>query len=529
MEKSIKKQEKESFNLLNLFKRTDKKDSEILSALNKIARKDFDSDFSSLFSTVNKHKSFFEKIDITPEDLYKIDDYADGATFDTPESWAISDYRANFIENNYDKDIKNQLNENERHYLSSFLSTLNYINKYDDLTNTLSNIATNFIATGYKPSQVNDKILSSLNLSNNDPVNEQEPLKENPIASPTPDDKRHLTQTSLYKGDVPETIDNSNHPLTNGENLKAQQENQIISQLGTLGVNIGEMKKNGTLDELLSGRKTSQLISAYTKVGNTKVEFQTKLTACIDNEGKASISIHPKRDLETILSNGFKGHLFTEEEKGNLMALCSVGHTITINNENYLVGTDSLTNELIARKQQDVKIPDEFGGQKLPDKKREILANGKPVFLEQIKKGDMECSGLVQYSVEKGRLELLQYGLNISAIQNIKLPKEQQELLQEGKTVLVSGLFDSEGVKYNAWVRLDMKNRTLMQTKDIPNKVMLSQKEIIPHNEHRTQVNQNTKGIKTEVNKFSTKPINSGKQKVENTSGQKRHKGIKHN
>lgn len=306
----------------------------------------------------------------------------------------------------------------------------------------------------------------------------------------------------------------------------------ILQDLKSMNVDIRELKETGMINELVVGNKTSRLVTVPFPVGGVNVDFKARLSIKTDKEGKAHLQVHPKRDLEAELANGFRGHTFSEEEKGNLMAMGNAGKIISVKDENgvfekFLVGIDSLTNELVAIRQQDVTIKDTFGGIQLTEKKMEELRSGRPIFLEDMKKGNIECSSLVQYNVEKGRLEMLQYGLNISSIQNVRLQKEQQELLKEGKTVLISGLFDGKGVKYNAWVRLDMKNMRLMRSKETPEKTVDIQKEIVPSTDHRVQVSQNTRGVKTEENKFSSTPMLSGNQKPSDNQDQRRNRGHK--
>lgn len=299
----------------------------------------------------------------------------------------------------------------------------------------------------------------------------------------------------------------------------------VAGLLREIGIDPEELRRNGQMDTLLSRGKTDRLVNAKINIGGEEIRFKTKVALNEREDGSPFLTIHPKRDLEESLDHGFMGHRFTQDERGNLRALGCAGHTISVKNANgipqeFLVGLDTLTDEVIAVRRDHVNIPDGFGEATLTETNRERLRNGESVFMEGIKAGGTKCSGLVQYNVEKRRLELLPHGLSVSAIRNVKLEREQQELLKEGKTVLVSGLVDGQDQRYNAWVRLDLKNRRLMSTRVIPEKRVETKREITPANENKTQVNRNTKGFRKEENKFSEKPLLSGKQGVSPTPRQ---------
>ena len=73
-----------------------------------------------------------------------------------------------------------------------------------------------------------------------------------------------------------------------------------------------------------------------------------------------------------------------------------------------IISVDRLTNELIALKTEFVKIPDEIKGVKLNEEQKQILMEGKPLYLEGMisKKGD-EFSANVQFNADKRYVEFL--------------------------------------------------------------------------------------------------------------------------
>lgn len=169
------------------------------------------------------------------------------------------------------------------------------------------------------------------------------------------------------------------------------------------------------------------------------------------------------------------------------------------------------------------KIPDIFQGQPLDQEQKKMLLAGKTVQVNNIHSKDGNVfSGRLQYNAEKQKVELLSEGLNVTQIRNVVLQEREQQLLREGKTILVPGLVDEKGEQYNAWVRLDMKSRQIALQKDMPAHQLDTKKEIMPGNDFKIQVNQNTRGQKTEENKHTTEPLRHGQ-----TQSEDKKKGMK--
>lgn len=297
----------------------------------------------------------------------------------------------------------------------------------------------------------------------------------------------------------------------------------IEQQLSVLGVDTKALEREGEMQLLLSGNKTSKLIPLSFKLADIPVEFNARLSIREQNNGQSSLSIHPvKSSIQEELNKPFRGHIFTEEEKGFLLATGNAGKPIQITKEDgthqiVLISIDKLTNEPVAVSKDKVVFSSQFNNTIIPPEKIVRLKEGECVLHDNMKSQDGNIfSGMIQYNADKQKLELLPIGLNVTKVQGIKLSEIEQQSLHEGKTILIPELIDEKGEKYSAWVRLDKKEHKIDMSKDYSSQ---DQKEntknyITPANANKTQVAQNSQGFKTEENKFNKQPLKSGKTKT---------------
>lgn len=267
---------------------------------------------------------------------------------------------------------------------------------------------------------------------------------------------------------LPERIDN----LRNSDNKYLC----LVKQLNTLNIDINTLKER-TLNELLKGHKSSDLISIPVSIANIKIETKARLQLKEKEDGFI-LSIYPqKKSVEEVLEKPFMGHIFSKDEINNLLTLGNAGTPIAINekgiNKNVLVSVDKLTNDIVAIKQDDIKIPDNYNNIKFTQEQKTDLINGKPIVVKDIKSSNNAFfSGLIQYNAEKKNVELLQHGLVVCKVNGVQLNRKQQVDLSEGKTIFLSGILDKTGEKYNARVRLDVQKQTLVTKINIPEKSM---------------------------------------------------------
>ena len=290
----------------------------------------------------------------------------------------------------------------------------------------------------------------------------------------------------------------------------------LEAELKKINVKPDDLRADGTFDELLNGRKTSQLVVASFNLGGTEIEYNARLRSILEEDGSVRLDIHPiKMSLSEELEKEFMNYSFSDKEKENLKLFGHAGKVVLLTIDGIetpcLVSVDPLTQEVIAIEQKNVLIPDYYRNVELSALNKEALKEGQPTFVKDIKTPEgFALSGLIAYNADREKLELLTYGLTITQLHNVKLEKEQQQLLSEGKTVLVPGIRDGKGEEYSSWIRLDMKAREIAQSKVLPEQKIEKEKKIKPSNDYETQVSQNTNGFRTEENKYKIDPLMSG-------------------
>lgn len=313
--------------------------------------------------------------------------------------------------------------------------------------------------------------------------------------------------------------------LKQEEGLKSSDVLALDSQLRKIGLSLEELKKrnDNSLRDLLEGKRTP-LLPIMPAIAGVCFKTEARLSARKDETGNPLLFVHPvKRLLSEVLEKPFEGHTFTNEQKRALMATGNVGEVISVTKpdgkqEKVLVSVDRQVNDLVAVpvSKVQVQIPSKFQDQSLTQEQKEMLLAGQAVQLNNIQSKDGNVfSGRLQYNAEKQKVELLPEGLNVTQIRNVVLHERDQQLLREGKTILVPGLVDGKGEQYNAWVRLDMKSRQIAVQKDVPAQQLDTKKEITPGNDFKIQVSHNSKGLKTEENKHLIEPLKHGQTKSE--------------
>ena len=96
------------------------------------------------------------------------------------------------------------------------------------------------------------------------------------------------------------------------------------------------------------------------------------------------------------------------------------------------------------------------------------------------------------------------------SLAGVELSDKQQADLRADKTIYVKGLKDKEGQEYNAYVKVNHEKGKLDFYKFNPDKAKEKAKEIIPANEHKTQVAVNSEGKTNEATKHTKEPLKPG-------------------
>ncbi|WP_319024977.1 DUF3945 domain-containing protein [Riemerella anatipestifer] len=194
---------------------------------------------------------------------------------------------------------------------------------------------------------------------------------------------------------------------------------------------------------------------------------------------------------EPQLDYPFFGHEFTQEDKENLLKTGNMGRVVELTNVKTgekipsIISIDELTNEIVALRQEYIKIPDEIKGIKLNEEQKQTLMEGKPLFLEGMisNKGE-PFNANVQFNAEKRYVTFL-FDENLTQkintqptfeeapkeLRGRKLTEEQYKVFSQGKPLYLEGL-ESKGTGkvYNGYFTYNQDTGKVKFTFQNPNK-----------------------------------------------------------
>lgn len=239
-----------------------------------------------------------------------------------------------------------------------------------------------------------------------------------------------------------------------------------------LGWNKERLEELGALEPMLKGYKTPMLVPVSIELGKISGTIEARLSLQANDFGEVELRFHPVRRMPDF-SKPFFGHVFSEEDKRNLMVSGNMGrgvdlvHGITGESMPSLISRDRLTNELLQLRAEWVRIPLMTKGVTLDQEQRKILREGIPLFIENMlsARGTL-FNTAVQYNADKRYVEFLLdkkvRGMGTGDFRQVpevfrgkRLKKWQVEKLKAGEVEYVDGLVDISGKGYQGYLRFD--------------------------------------------------------------------------
>lgn len=239
-----------------------------------------------------------------------------------------------------------------------------------------------------------------------------------------------------------------------------------------LGWNKERLEELGALEPMLKGYKTPMLVPVHIELGTVSGTIEARLSLQANDFGEVELRFHPVRRMPDF-SKPFFGHVFSEEDKRNLIEIGNMGrlvdlvHGITGETVPSLISRDRLTNELVQVRAEWVRIPLVIKGVTLDQEQRRILREGKPLYIENMfsARGTL-FNAAVQYNSDKRYVEFL-LGKKVrrmgtgdfrqvpEVFRGKRLKKWQVEKLKVGEVAYVDGLVDRNGKGYQGYLRFD--------------------------------------------------------------------------
>lgn len=255
------------------------------------------------------------------------------------------------------------------------------------------------------------------------------------------------------------------------EAIDQQQNNQYRynesminwDQLKNFGLSREYLQERGLLDSMLKGYKTNQLVPINLNFGSAVLRTDARLSLQQSNTGEVVLAIHGIRK-QPELERPYFGHIFSEEDKKNLLETGNMGRVVELKGRNgeYIpsfISLDKMTNEVVAMRAENVYIPNEIKGVQLTDQEKNDLREGKKVYIEGMTaKSGNEFNAHIQVSAERRGIDFIFENdriFNRTALGGVELTKQQIEDLNAGKAIFVEDMQRKDGELFSSYVKLD--------------------------------------------------------------------------
>ena len=234
-------------------------------------------------------------------------------------------------------------------------------------------------------------------------------------------------------------------------------------ELKKFGLSREYLQERGLLDQMLKGYKTNQVVPISMNFGSAVLRTDARLSFQQSVGGPIVLGIHGIRQKPE-LDRPYFGHIFSEEDKKNLLETGNMGRVVELKGRNgeYIpsfVSIDKLTNEIVAMKAENVFIPNEISGVKLTEQEQHDLREGKKIYVEgMIAKSGNEFDAHIQINAERRSIEYIFENdklFNHQKLGGVELTQKQIEDLNAGKAIFVEGMQRKDGEVFSSYVKLD--------------------------------------------------------------------------
>lgn len=234
-------------------------------------------------------------------------------------------------------------------------------------------------------------------------------------------------------------------------------------ELKNFGLSREYLQERGLLDQMLKGYKTNQIVPISMNFGSAVLRTDARLSFQQSVGGPIVLGIHGIRQKPE-LDRPYFGHIFSEEDKKNLLETGNMGRVVELKGRNgeYIpsfVSIDKLTNEVVAMRAENAFIPKEIKGVQLTEQEHNDLREGKKVFIEgMISNSGKEFDAHIQINAERRGIEYIFDNdklFNRQSLGGVELTKQQVEDLNAGKAIFVEGMERKDGEVFSSYVKLD--------------------------------------------------------------------------
>ncbi len=141
------------------------------------------------------------------------------------------------------------------------------------------------------------------------------------------------------------------------------------------------------LKDFLNGFRSAKLYTVNAKINDEEFRIPAKIRLKKQDDGSVDVKIHPIQRLH--IPDEYMGHKFSKEDKAALLGDKTLGKVVELTGkngkkDNFYLGIDSKTNELIPLRASYIQIPEKIKGASLSAEQKEKLAKGEKVTLDKM-------------------------------------------------------------------------------------------------------------------------------------------------
>lgn len=243
-----------------------------------------------------------------------------------------------------------------------------------------------------------------------------------------------------------------------------------------MGVSRDYLKDKGLLDPMLKGYKTSQLVPISLNLGAAVIRTDARLSFQQSKAGSVVLAVHGLRQEPQLHRPFFGHIFSEEDktnlrESGNMGRAVELKGR---DNEYhpYLISIDKLTNELVAARADTITIPSQIKGVELTDQDKTDLREGKKIHLDgMISKSGNEFSADIQLSADTRGIQYIfpkDDNRKSQIIGGVELSPQQNKDLAEGKAIFVEDMKRKDGELFSSFIKRDEATNTLAYTRYNP-------------------------------------------------------------
>ena len=250
-----------------------------------------------------------------------------------------------------------------------------------------------------------------------------------------------------------------------GQQPKYRYNESMINweELKNFGLSREYLQERGLLEQMLKGYKTNQVVPISMNFGSAVLRTDARLSFQQSVGGPIVLGIHGIRQKPE-LDRPYFGHIFSEEDKKNLLETGNMGRVVELKGRNgeyipFFISIDKLTNEVVAMRAENAFIPKEIKGVQLTEQEQNDLREGKKVFIEgMISNSGKEFDAHIQINAERRGIEYIFENdklFNRHSLGGVELTQKQIEDLNAGKAIFVEGMERKDGEVFSSYVKLD--------------------------------------------------------------------------